>query len=197
MPLDVTWGATASKIAMSRLGYFASAIAPDDLSANLDESSSAIRAKWPCVGEYDSILPADQAWFDTATGVMAAMTLIAAAITSQNDGMTSFKTDQQQSVFVSAPSLDEQVKWQNELAEAISFISCIRASLTASAASYSMFTLTGRTRQRESNCRLDISGILPVGWGLLFGSPFVNNDAGVPLMPGVLITNDSAGTYYP
>ncbi len=139
-----------------------------DLVAEVGRSALALRTKLRCIGDYTALSPADQGWFDTATGVLAAIRLRGAALAQVNDGLTKRKAGDEEETFA-PPDGAEERRWESELAEAAGLILCVQNARVQIALNLNVMMVSGRTRTRETYGRYTLATILasllPAGWG--------------------------------
>jgi len=159
----------------------------------LSNAANALSTKYLMIPAYDLLGTSDQAWWDIAVGALTAIRLIGQLVILNNQGAAKVKLDEVTVKLLDVPSMTEQTKWADEARDALMFISSLRATLKAKAKRYDMFFVGGSTRgpcDGELGL-IDISYLLPVGWGLLTGSIWGVDDAGVAL------ANFGGGTFYP
>ena len=176
-----------------RVGVYATAIDAGVETEELLETASALATKYPVIPNYSSLSRTDQTWWDVAVGTLTAIRLIGQLYTVATGGVQQTKEGDVTTVLLALPSADEQTKWQQEALEALRFISAYRAALARSAKRYDMFVVTGRTRGPLGLefPEIDIGFLLPPSWGLLTGSIFGVDDAGLE------IVDFGRGTFYP
>lgn len=162
------YGQAAIDTAHRRLKPFAAGIDPDDLTAELTQSSLLIRTKYPSIGAYDALTGTDQEWFDTAVGTLTAIMLLGNAVLTSNNGLTQLQTPDFKYTFA-VPSDDQQTMLTAQLQQAIGFIASVRSGRASVAAATSVFGVAGKSRTRQEAGRSSlphmIQTLLPSGWG--------------------------------
>jgi hypothetical protein len=178
------WGQQAEQTAQRRLGIYAHtcadvlACAPDAdpeqesitrLQAELNQAATVLTTRFNTIGAYDGLSATDQVWFDIAVGLMAAMRMIDAAFAAFSSGTILDQEGDEHKRFSPLPSVDEQQKWSQELATALSFRSAVATYRQNFANQIQVLHIAGRTRQRECRGLLNlpdmVKWLLPSGWG--------------------------------
>lgn len=139
-----------------------------DLVAEAGRSALALRAKMRCIQAYADLSADDQAWFDTAVGVLTAITLRGAALGQAHDGLQKRKAGDEEETYA-VPDAGEERRWAQELAEAAGNIACVQNARVQHAATLNVFYASGRSRAREASGRISLpallASLLPAGWG--------------------------------
>lgn len=180
--MSVTHGQAALDLAVTRLRpYLDDSLVADvtgaeepitdlgrDLVAEVGRAALALRTSLRCIGDYAALTEADQGWFDTAAGILAAIRLRGAALAQVNDGLTKRKAGDEEETY-SPPDAAEERRWETELLEAAGFISCVQAARVQIASTLNVINVAGRTRAREASGRYTLphilASLLPSGWG--------------------------------
>lgn len=139
-----------------------------DLVAEVGRAAGALRTRLRCIADYADLSEVDRGWFDTATGILAAIRLRGAALAQVNDGLAKRKAGDEEETY-SPPDGAEERRWESELTEAAGFISCVQKARIGIATTLNVIMVSGRTRTREAYGRYTLSmilaSLLPAGWG--------------------------------
>ncbi len=179
---NATYGQAALDLAVTRLRpYLDDSLVADvtgteqpatdlgkDLVAEVGRAALSLRTSLRCIGDYGALSPSDQGWFDTATGILAAIRLRGAALAQVNGGLAKRKAGDEEETY-SPPDGAEERRWEKELLEAAGFISCVQAARVQIASTLTVINVAGRTRTREASGRFALphilASLLPSGWG--------------------------------
>ena len=212
--MNPTYGQAALDLAVSRLRpYLDDALLADvtgaeqpvtdlgkDLVAEVGRSAQALRARLRCIQDYDVLSPSDKLWFDTATGILAAISQRGPALSQVNGGLTKRKAGDEEDTYA-PPDPEEERRWLAELSEAVGFIGCVQSARVQIASTLNVINVSGRTRTRETYGRYSLSTILasllPAGWGgdrrsLLYGYGGVE---GTPASGNVVDAGNEIGVF--
>ncbi len=151
-------------LAASRLGIAQDVFAPGVLSMEYLFAAAQILVHWPCIGDPSALGFPDKTFFEQAAGLVVCARLFGPLASGAGGVLLAQKSADGDSETYAAPPSSSPAVWLAEAQEAVQLLSCVRASLAASASSFN-FIHAGNSRFR----RLGASNLL--GASNVFGAP--------------------------
>lgn len=168
-------------VAQRRLQTLADALGDRDLEHEVNQAARLLRAELPALPDYAALDADHQAFYDVATGLRAAMNLLAPAILRANEGLAKLKTPEFEYTFT-VPSRADREGWAEEVAQAVGHLVRLAQGLEPARPRrpFSMFAAAG-VAQARARRRYSLAGVLrlyvPDGW-LYYGAFGVFGDDG-------------------
>ena len=159
----------ARLLAQRRLQGLADGLESDDLDAEIRLAAVLLAAELPELPDYLLLDAAHQAFYDVATGLRGAMTLLVPAILAANDGVAKLKTPEFEYTFTVPPPAERE-RWAAEIAQAVGYLEQLCRPPRRPRRTFSMFGAAGVAGARErQERRLWSEGeivrlLVPDGW---------------------------------
>lgn len=156
-----------------RLRPWLGSLPATDIFEELRDAVRLLRAQFPCVAsalDGTTVSVDDLAWIMEAAGTIAVMKTLTGAAMLLAGGASSIATPDFKATFV-PPTPQQRDELAANLAQAVGYISCVRAGRTAIAASVNVFGVAGRRRSIQAAQMTTYNGFGAYGWlgGLIPG----------------------------